>query len=156
EARLRSGTCITVDMALEQGKDVAVVPGRITDPLSAGCIRLLKQGAVPVASAEDIVSLIVSSYNEYPGLLNKAAGTDRQEDDNKDIKDSPASAPAEETSLSPEERRLFGVLDYYAKSADKLCDESGLGIPEFMNAVMQLKIKGFVKELGKDCFVRVL
>ena len=49
EARQKSGTLITVDMALEQGKDVYVVPGRITDRLSDGCNRLLTQGAgVPV------------------------------------------------------------------------------------------------------------
>ncbi len=45
EARKRSGTLITVDMALEQGKEVYVVPGRITDRLSDGCNMLIKQGA---------------------------------------------------------------------------------------------------------------
>ncbi len=44
EAREKSGTLITVDMALEQGREVYVVPGRVTDSLSAGCNRLLKLG----------------------------------------------------------------------------------------------------------------
>ena len=62
EAREKSGTMITVDMALEQGKDVAIIPGRVTDPLSTGCIRLWKQGAIPVTSAEDVMYLLDDSY----------------------------------------------------------------------------------------------
>lgn len=44
EAKERSGTLITVDFALEQGREVFVLPGRITDSLSTGCNRLLRQG----------------------------------------------------------------------------------------------------------------
>lgn len=45
EARLKSGTMITVDMALEQGKEIFALPGRMTDPLSTGCNALIGQGA---------------------------------------------------------------------------------------------------------------
>lgn len=58
EARERSGTLITVDMALEQGREVAVIPGRITDSLSGGCNRLLSQGAAPALRPEDILELL--------------------------------------------------------------------------------------------------
>lgn len=55
EARQKSGTLITVDMALEQGKEVYVVPGRVTDRLSDGCNKLLKQGAGVFLSPEDFL-----------------------------------------------------------------------------------------------------
>lgn len=55
EAREKSGTLITVDMALEQGREVYVVPGRITDRLSDGCNRLLKQGAGVLLSPGDFI-----------------------------------------------------------------------------------------------------
>ncbi len=55
EARSKSGTLITVDMALEQGKEVYVVPGRVTDRLSDGCNGLLKQGAGILLSPYEFV-----------------------------------------------------------------------------------------------------
>lgn len=58
EAAARSGTLATATFALEQGRDVFVVPGNITSPLSAGCNQLLKQGATPVTCAEDILEVI--------------------------------------------------------------------------------------------------
>ena len=54
EARPESGTLITVDMALEQGKDIYAVPGRISDALSAGCNRLIQSGAGMALSPQEI------------------------------------------------------------------------------------------------------
>ncbi|TVP84845.1 MAG: DNA-protecting protein DprA [Alkalicoccus sp.] len=55
EAKMRSGSLITAETALEQGRDVYALPGRITDHLSAGTNRLIQDGAKPVLSAEDIM-----------------------------------------------------------------------------------------------------
>lgn len=55
EAKQRSGTLITVDYALEQGKDVFVIPGNITNQNSFGTNELIKQGAIPVTNVEDIL-----------------------------------------------------------------------------------------------------
>ena len=55
EARSKSGTLITVDMALEQGREVFVVPGRITDRLSDGCNKLIRQGAEILFSPEEML-----------------------------------------------------------------------------------------------------
>lgn len=56
EARKNSGTNITVDFALEQGKDVYVIPGNIYSNTSDGTNFLIKEGAIPVTSFKDIIN----------------------------------------------------------------------------------------------------
>jgi DNA processing protein len=57
EARERSGALITADFALEEGRDVLAVPGEITSALSSGTNSLLKLGAAPVTSVDDVLEL---------------------------------------------------------------------------------------------------
>ncbi|MBP3729748.1 MAG: DNA-processing protein DprA, partial [Lachnospiraceae bacterium] len=54
EAREKSGSLITVDQALEQGKDVLALPGRVGDALSAGCLGLIRQGAGLLTCCGDV------------------------------------------------------------------------------------------------------
>lgn len=55
ECRLRSGALVTAKHALEQGKEIFITPGRPEDPLAAGPLQLLRQGARPVRNAEDLL-----------------------------------------------------------------------------------------------------
>jgi DNA processing protein len=55
EARERSGSLITASLAQDANRLVAAVPGRICDPLSAGCNALIADGAIPVHSAADLL-----------------------------------------------------------------------------------------------------
>lgn len=89
EARKRSGTYITVTRALEQGKDVYVVPGRITDALSEGCNFLLSQGAGVACSPEILLQALaerggydfVKKQESYSGDSAKDNVICRQEKD---------------------------------------------------------------------------
>lgn len=65
EAREKSGTLITADYALEQGKEVYALPGRLSDTLSGGCNRLLAQGAGLALSPDDIVEVLAAG-GKYP------------------------------------------------------------------------------------------
>ncbi len=73
EARERSGALITADFALEDGREVMVVPGEITSAVSAGSNALLRLGATPVTAAADVLEAygieIVTERGEPPGGL---------------------------------------------------------------------------------------
>lgn len=74
EAKERSGSLITADAALEQGKDVFVIPGRIGDVLSEGCNRLIRQGAIPVLSPMDILEYYgICCYNNIEETVREGA-----------------------------------------------------------------------------------
>ena len=59
EAASRSGTLSTANHALDQGKEIFAVPGNITSPLSAGCNQLIKNGANPLTSVEDLLDFLI-------------------------------------------------------------------------------------------------
>ena len=81
EARKRSGTLITVDMALEQGREVYALPGRVSDALSDGCNRLIRQGAGPATCPQDILEYFFGTGSEEEGIKGerKAAKTMKRE-----------------------------------------------------------------------------
>lgn len=62
EAKQRSGTIITTDFALEQGKEIYVIPGNITSPTSEGTNNLIKQGAKLVTNSEEIIEDLNNNY----------------------------------------------------------------------------------------------
>lgn len=69
EATARSGTLNTAARALEQGKEIFVVPGNITSPLSAGCNSLLKQGARVVTDYQDVLDVIAPDLSSQQTIL---------------------------------------------------------------------------------------
>jgi DNA processing protein len=124
EAATRSGTLSTAAHALEQGKDVFVVPGNITSPLSAGCNALLKQGAIPVTCAEDVLEVIA------PQLLEKQA-----------------SLPLGSNSI---ETIIISLLQSGIRDGDELQRQSHLPVSEFSQALTMLELSGVIRALGAN------
>lgn len=124
EAAARSGTLNTAAHALEQGKEIFVVPGNITSPLSAGCNALLRQGATPVTKVEDILEVIA------PDLLR------------------PQSVlPLGDT---PAETTIITLLQSGVRDGDELQQKSQLSAPELAEALTMLEINGTVRSLGAN------
>ena len=82
EARQKSGTFITVDMALEQGREVYAIPGRLTDRLSDGCNLLLQQGALIAVSPQDLLQHLSPRQMEFSleNLSQKTKAAENAED----------------------------------------------------------------------------
>ena len=75
EARERSGALITADFALEDGREVMVVPGEITSAVSAGSNALLRLGATPVTAAADVLEAYgIEQVAEPPAPIGGLAG----------------------------------------------------------------------------------
>lgn len=132
EARERSGSLITVDMALEQNKVVAAVPGRIGDKLSEGCNNLIKMGASIVTGVRDILE-----------ILNYETHMDNIQFEQKSFK-----------TLAREEEMLYSCLDLTPKNLNTIIEETGLEMSVIMEFLISLEFKGLIKETARGYYVR--
>lgn len=130
EAKKKSGSLITADFALEQGKDIYAVPGRVCDVLSQGTNRLIQQGAGIFLSIEDF-------KNEMK--LFKEAGRNLEEKQKK--------------SLEKTERLVYSCLDLTPQSIEELMEETELTLTELIISLSSLKEKGCVFEIYKNYFI---
>ncbi len=136
EARERSGSLITADLALDQGKEVYAVPGRYTDVLSYGCNRLIEQGAGIVLSPENLLENLAVCLN-----LKRVRRAD--EDDRK--------ARVSE-GLDEDEKKVYAALKFEARGIDELAGETGLTLLQAMRALLSLQLKDHAVEVTKNRF----
>ncbi|MFP4164640.1 MAG: DNA-processing protein DprA [Chitinispirillaceae bacterium] len=143
EAGAKSGALITAHYALQQGREVFAVPGPINSPMSIGTFNLLKQGAVPVSSAQDIMENI-SGISAKP-LLEPLNETDSF---------TPETDPA--AVLSSEEQQILNTLSEEPIRIDELSERSGVAVSELFTLLLNLELKGFVDQICGQQFRRVL
>lgn len=124
EATARSGTLNTAAYALEQGKELFVVPGPITSPLSAGCNALLKQGAHVVTSYQDVLEIIA------PNLLQ-----------------SQTSLPLGQNEL---ETAILQAIAGGMREGEAILKAVGATSTEFATALTMLELAGSIRALGAN------
>ena len=132
EAKEKSGSLITADMALEQGKDVYALPGLVTSKLSAGCHQLIKQGAGILTSPKELL--------EDLDILGKML--DEKQIENKIV-------------LENEENIVYSCLDFQPKNPGLLSTITSLPIQNIMAILVGLEMKGYVREVSKNYYVKV-
>jgi len=131
EAAKNSGALITADFALEQGREVFAIPGKIDSENSFGSNELIKQGAKLVTNLNDILEEF--DLLRLPSLKK----------------------PAEKKRyLDNDEERLYGLITEQAIQLDELAKISGLGIPRISGIILNLMMRKQIRELPGKHYAR--
>lgn len=127
EAAERSGALSTANSALQEGREVMAVPGNVTSPLSKGTNNLIRHGAHPVASGEDILSILGITSAEHL----KAAYQPQ----------------------NSEEALLLKVLMQGVTHIHELQSATRLQSNVFAQTITMLEINGIISEIGGGNYV---
>ena len=136
EAKERSGSLITADFALEQGKDIFAFPGRATDELSFGCNALIRQGAGIITSVDSFLAdLGVLGQNEcrQESLFEKFPNF----------------------FLEKEESMVYSCLDLRPKSLEEISFRTGIKTQYLTSLIQGMIEKGVLKETFRNYYIRV-
>ncbi len=181
EASQKSGTLITVDMALDQNREIYALPGRVTDVRSGGCNRLIRQGANIAASPEDIVIDLLGAQgvpmDRYGNAhtakeMRKLAMEESTGIDHNQVVQTlqdAASAREKERQLrrrdinrnmNDTERLIASYLDESVpvslqNIAEQTMRKGGLNIPfsALSTTAVKMQMKGMIRECGKGMYI---
>ena len=129
EAAQRSGSLITARLALDEGREVFAIPGRVDSVKSTGTHRLLQEGAKLVSSIDDILE----ELGWQVGIC--AVQTS----------DRPAAASA--VRLAGDEERILKLLDVYPKHIDVIISQAQLGVAKVNEVLLRLELHGLIETL---------
>ncbi len=130
EAPTSSGAMLTASFAADQGRDVFAVPGPATAASSAGCHALIRNGATLVTDADQVL--------EQLDLASAKAHTQVR-----------MTLPE-----TPSERILYAVIGASPRHLDDICHTSGLPIHEVSGTLLAMELKGLVRQMGPQQYVR--
>lgn len=132
EAKEKSGSLITADMGLEQGKDVYALPGPVTSVLSQGCHGLIRQGAGILTTPEELLKEMNIKVVRYGQNFDK-----------------------NEKMLESPEVMVYSCLDLFPKGIEQLLNETNLSSQELMERLITLELKGYAKEVSRNYYIKV-
>lgn len=130
EAKRKSGSLITADLALEQGRDVWAFPGRVGDTLSAGCNVLISQGAGIITGVEELLDSL--GIRACEGVKKK----------NSNI------------VLASAEKLVYSCVDSQSRNLEQITEAAQLPVRETMSILTGLQIKGLIEETATNYYAR--
>ncbi len=131
EAREKSGSLITAEYALDQGKEVFALPGRVTDALSRGPNALIAEGARPALEPDDILGFLDVRHSKKLLLRKKNPG-----------------------SLAKSQKMLYHFLDSDPKHLDEIVALTSLSTAECLEILLQLQLDGYVERTSGQYYSR--
>ncbi|MCR4992121.1 MAG: DNA-protecting protein DprA [Lachnospiraceae bacterium] len=136
EAGKKSGTFITVDHALEQGREIFAIPGRIGDMVSDGCNSLIKNGAMMATEPDDIIEELKNHYEMLLTVEKKKKKTVKEK-------------------LSGEEKEVYDRLEPVPIGINEISGLTGVGFDRLSMILISLELKGLIKEVGKNLYIKI-
>jgi DNA processing protein len=136
QASMESGSLITANYALEQGREVFAVPGNVGSESSRGTHRLIKEGAKLVESSEDILEEILPQWQKE--------------------REGPQKVESPVLDLTEEERVLYDQLEEKPLHIDVLIRESQLDPGKVSSLLLNLELKGLISQWPGKCFSKKL
>ena len=131
EAREKSGSLITAQWALDQGKTVYAIPGPVNEELSIGCHKLIYDGAGIAYSPEILLRELGMNYE------NKV-----KSDSKNDL------------GLASDLKLVYSCLDLRPKSTDFLIQKTGLPPRQVGSLLLELKLSGLIREIGRHYYIK--
>ena len=140
EAKKKSGSLITADYALEQGKQIFALPGKIYDKNSEGTNHLIKSGAFCVTNYEDI-------------LIDLKGGMLDMEIIDKNIFSQEELDSSGKNPLAPVEKIVYSCLSLEPTYIDDIIQITGIGVTKTISTLFTMEEKGLIKQPLKGYYI---
>ena len=137
EASERSGAILTANHAMEQGREIFAVPGRIDSRVSKGCHQLLRDGAKLVESADDVLEELGPLVEAFPQSNGQSI-----------------RSPAE-LQLNDQERKVLNEISSDATNVEQLVQSTGLPIHRVLSTISVLEMRRLVKRRSGTTVSRI-
>ena len=142
EAGDRSGAAISARLAMEQGREVFAVPGRIDSQNSRGCHQLIRDGATLVRSVDDVLEQLGPLTCPVPRETD--SGEARQT----------IKHPAE-LKLSDQESAILQAIRSEPTGFDEIMQQTGLPASRLLSTISVLEVRRLIRRLSSTSFVRI-